>query len=199
MIGIIDYEAGNLNSVRKAFDFLQKNSRVLKSLKDFDTVDRLVLPGVGSYGHAMERIKEKGFIDPIKKWIESGQPFLGICLGLQILFESSQESKGVKGMSVFKGTCRRFTEMKVPQIGWNNIQIQRTTSFLRGIRDGEFFYFNHSYYVVEGEKEAVVAKSNYGIDYISIAKKRNAYGVQFHPEKSGQAGLKLLKNWVERC
>lgn len=199
MIGIVNYGAGNLNSVKKAFDFLEKESQILTSAEEFGTIERLVLPGVGSFSHAMERIKEKEFYNPIKEWIESDRPFLGICLGLQLLFESSEESAGVEGLSVFKGTCRRFTEEKVPQIGWNNIQVERVIDLLGGIRNGEFFYFNHSYYVVPEEDEVIVATSNYGVDYTSIAGKGNVFGVQFHPEKSGQTGIELLRNWMDRC
>jgi imidazole glycerol phosphate synthase glutamine amidotransferase subunit len=172
---------------------------MLTSAAEFETIEHLVLPGVGSFGHAMERIKEKGFYNPIKEWVESDRSYLGICLGLQLLFESSEESAGVEGLSVFKGTCRRFTEKKVPQIGWNNIQIRSRIALLGRIRNGEFFYFNHSYYVVPEEEEVVMATSHYGADYTSIAGKGNVFGVQFHPEKSGRTGMKLLGNWVKRC
>lgn len=199
MIGIVDYGAGNLNSVKKAFDFLEKESKILTLAEGFGTIERLVLPGVGSFGHAMERIREMGLYGLIREWVESDRPFLGICLGLQLLFESSEESAGVEGLSVFKGTCRRFADEKVPQIGWNNIQVERAIDLLGWIRNGEFFYFNHSYYVVPEEEEVVVATSNYGGDYTSIAGKGNVFGVQFHPEKSGRKGLKLLENWVDKC
>ncbi|MFP4081132.1 MAG: imidazole glycerol phosphate synthase subunit HisH [Candidatus Aminicenantes bacterium] len=199
MIGIVDYGAGNLNSVKKAFDFLKRESKILKSAAEFTSINRLVLPGVGSFGHAMERIRATRLYGPIKAWIESGRPFLGICLGLHLLFESSEESERIEGLSVFKGTCRRFTEKKVPQIGWNNIRFEREINLLRGIRNGEFFYFIHSYYAVPEEREVAVAASHYGVNYTSIALRGNVLGIQFHPEKSGPAGLKLLQNWVERC
>lgn len=199
MIGIINYGAGNLNSVQKAFDFINKENMILTSVQDFKFVDRLVLPGVGSFGHAMKKIKEKGFYYPIKKWIELNQPFLGICLGMQLLFGSSEEYEGMEGLSFFKGTCQKFKKLKVPQIGWNNIRFDNEISLLQGIRNREFFYFNHSYYIVPEKSEVVMAISNYAVEYTSIAGKEKVYGVQFHPEKSGDAGIKLLKNWVEKC
>lgn len=199
MIGIVDYGAGNLRSVKKAFDFLEEKSRILTSAEELNTFERLVFPGVGSFGHAMEKIREMGLYGPIKEWIEMDRPFLGICLGLQLLFESSEEFMGVEGLSVFKGTCRRFAEKKVPQVGWNKIHIERGINLLGGIRNDEFFYFIHSYYVVPDESEVVVATSTYGVDYASIVGKGRVLGVQFHPEKSGYTGLRLLKNWVERC
>ena len=199
MIGIVDYRAGNLGSVKKAFDYLEKESKILTSVEEFKTIERLVLPGVGSFGHSMGRIRESELYRPIKEWIESDRPLLGICLGLQLLFESSQESEGVEGLSVFQGTCRRFSEKKVPQIGWNNIQVKRGIDLLRGIRNGEYFYFNHSFYVVPEEEKTIAATTNYGLAYTSIVERGNLCGVQFHPEKSGGAGLKMLRNWVERC
>ncbi len=199
MIGIVDYGAGNLSSVKKAFDFLRIESKILTSADELRIIERLVLPGVCSFGHAMKRIIERGLYDPIKDWIESDRPFLGICLGLQLLFESSEESEGVKGLSFLKGICRRFYGKKVPQIGWNNIRIESETELLRGIHSGDFFYFVHSYYAVPEESEVVVAISDYGVDFASVARSGNVFGVQFHPEKSGHTGLQLLRNWVQRC
>jgi len=199
MIGIVDYGAGNLKSIEKAFDFLHAESKILTSADEFAFVDSLLLPGVGSFGYAMERIKERGLYEPLKKWIESNRPFLGICLGLQFLFESSQESVGIEGLSVFKGICKKFSEKKVPQIGWNNIRIVKDSDLLKGIPTDEFFYFVHSYYVAPEESDIVIAVSNYGVDFTSILGRGKVFAVQFHPEKSGHVGLKLLKNWVELC
>jgi len=199
MIGIVDYEAGNLNSVQKAFDFLEKESKILKSPEGWGNIQHLVLPGVGSFGFAMQRIQEKKMKKPLIEWIESGRPFLGICLGFQLLFESSEEFPGIEGLSIFKGTCRRFTGKKVPQIGWNDIHVARSVEWIQEIGNGEFFYFNHSYYVVAEEEEVVVATSCYNVEFTCIAGKGKVYGVQFHPEKSGRTGLKLLQNWAERC
>jgi len=199
MIGIVDYGAGNLNSVKKAFDFIQKKSLILSHAEEFNNIKKLVLPGVGSFGHAVRRIREKDFFEPIKKWIESNKPFLGICLGMQLLFERSEESGREEGLSFFKGYCRRFTQFKVPQIGWNNIVFDKETAIFQGIKNKTFFYFNHSYYAVPEENEVVMARSHYGIDFPCLVRKGNVYGVQFHPEKSGQKGINLLKNWEERC
>lgn len=199
MIGIVDYGAGNLHSVQKAFDFLEKESKILKSPEGWGNIQHLVLPGVGSFGFAMQRIQEKKLKKPLIEWIESGRPFLGICLGFQLLFESSEEFPGIEGLSIFKGTCRRFTGKKVPQIGWNDIHVARSVEWIQEIGNGEFFYFNHSYYVVAEEEEVVVATSCYNVEFTCIAGKGKVYGVQFHPEKSGRTGLKLLQNWAERC
>lgn len=199
MIGIVDYGAGNLNSVKKAFEFLQKKSLILNHPEEFKDIKKLVLPGVGSFGHAVMKIKEKGFFEPIKKWIGSDQPFLGICLGMQLLFERSEESEGEEGLSFFKGYGRRFAQFKVPQIGWNNIFFDKETDLLKGIKNKTFFYFNHSYYVEPKEKEAVLALSSYGKSFPCIVRKGNVCGVQFHPEKSGQNGIRFLKNWEEKC
>ena len=199
MIGIIDYGGGNLRSVKKAFDFLGAQSELLVSPVDFKNIECLVLPGVGSFGYAMKRIREKGLYEPIKGWLQSNRPFLGICLGLQLLFESSEESPGINGLGVFKGTCKRFNARKVPQIGWNDILIKKHHSILEGFSSGEYFYFVHGYYVVPDDNSIVLAQTEYDINYTSIAEKGNILGIQFHPEKSGEAGLKLLKNWVEQC
>lgn len=199
MIGIVNYGAGNLKSVKKAFDFLGQENTILSSANEIGAIDRLVLPGVGSFGYAMEKIVEGGFFVLLKEWIESNRPFLGICLGLQLLFESSEESQNTEGLSYFKGECMKFHEKRVPQIGWNSIRIEKEDMLFKGISSGEFFYFVHSYYVVPEKDEVIMAKTNYGAVYTSVARRGNVYGVQFHPEKSGRAGLLLLRNWVEKC
>ncbi|OGC92926.1 MAG: imidazole glycerol phosphate synthase, glutamine amidotransferase subunit [candidate division Zixibacteria bacterium RBG_16_53_22] len=195
-VGVVDYGTGNLRSVQKAFEYLGAECRILGPAEDYAAVERLVLPGVGSFGHAMLSIEASRLYRPLMDWIGSGRPLLGICLGLQLLFESSEESMGVRGLSVFKGTCRRFREKKVPQIGWNNVRARRENRLLQGMAGGEFFYFNHSYFVVPEEEEVVLAETDYGVIYTSIAGKDNISGVQFHPEKSGRAGLETLENWM---
>jgi imidazole glycerol phosphate synthase glutamine amidotransferase subunit len=199
MIGIVDYGAGNLLSVRKAFDYLGMPNRVLQKSQELKAVKKLVLPGVGSFGHAMHKIMEKQWLDPIKDWLYADRPFLGICLGMQLLFEASEETENIAGLEFFKGTCLRFEKGKVPQTGWNAIHIDRDTSLLEGINSGEYFYFVHSYYVCPQGSEVNVAHTTYGLDFTSIAGEGRIFGVQFHPEKSGEAGLKLLSNWGIKC
>jgi len=199
MIAIIDYGAGNLKSVKKAFDFLKVNSKVISSSKEWNGFDKLVLPGVGAFGAAVQRLNQAGFIELTKEWLNADKPFLGICLGLQLLFESSTESSDVDGLGFFKGKCTRFQQGKVPQIGWNQIQIKRESKLLDNIAENSFFYFLHGYYIQTENKDNITANTEYGITYPSIVSKGNAYAVQFHPEKSGDVGLKLLKNWVKKC
>ncbi len=194
-IGIIDYGAGNLLSVKKAFDFLGVNAFFVKSEGEMESARAIVLPGVGAFGAAMESLKD--LKSSIVEWINDGKPYLGICLGLQLLFEESEESPGVKGLSVLQGKVARFQADKVPQIGWNSIQIIKNTPVFEGIQDGEYFYFLHSYYVVPENDEIIISKTVYGGEtYTSGVQKGNLVAVQFHPEKSGQAGLKFLKNWL---
>jgi len=199
MIAIIDYGAGNLLSVKKAFDFLQAENQIISSAAEFNGFSRVVLPGVGAYGAAVERLKESGFYSIIKEWLKADKPFLGICLGVQLLLQTSEESPGVAGLGIFSGKCLPFTEGKVPQIGWNQIKIAKDSPLLHGIQDGSFFYFLHSYYVAPEDSDIITATTEYGTDYASIIEKGNVHAVQFHPEKSGDLGLKLLKNWIERC
>jgi len=199
MIAIIDYGAGNLKSVKKAFDHLEVNSKVISSSKEWNGFDKLVLPGVGAFGAAAQRLNQAGFIELTKEWLKADKPFLGICLGLQLLFESSTESSAVDGLGFLKGKCIRFQKGKVPQIGWNQIQIKNESKLLDGIAENSFFYFLHGYYIQPENKSIITANTEYGITYPSIVEKGNVYAVQFHPEKSGDVGLQLLKNWVEKC
>ena len=146
MIGIVDYGAGNIRSVRKAFAFLGRDSVVLDSPEGFAGVDRVVLPGVGSFGYAMDMLRKQGLFEPIGAWAASGRPLFGICLGLQLLAEGSDESPGVSGFGFFNGVCGRFAGGKVPQIGWNRVRLLRPDPLFAGIRDGEFFYYANSFY-----------------------------------------------------
>jgi glutamine amidotransferase len=198
MIGIIDYGAGNLHSVKNAFDCLKIKNRIIKMPEDMSSVKRIVLPGVGAFGFAVKKLHQTGLFDKIVEWFKEGRPFLGICLGLQLLFESSEESKGIKGFGIFKGNIKKFRKYKVPQIGWNSVEILKSSP-LFDAREKAFFYFLHGYYVDTPQKEIILGMTDYGIKYPSIINRENIYGVQFHPEKSGKTGLLLLKNWVERC
>ena len=201
MIAIIDYGAGNLKSVKKAFDYIGVTNRVVSSIKRLRDVDGVVLPGVGAFGAAVKKLQNSGFVPLLIDYLQKNKPFLGICLGMQLMMGSSEESKDVNGFNLFKGECKRFQTGKVPQIGWNQISKTRESTLLKGIDDHTFFYFIHSYYVsIYGDDaEIVAATSCYHIDFVSVIEHGKMYAVQFHPEKSGNAGLKVLKNWVNQC
>ncbi|MFC2160843.1 imidazole glycerol phosphate synthase subunit HisH [Acidobacteriota bacterium] len=198
-VGIVDYGAGNLRSVKKALDYLGAENRFIRKADDLGRVQRLILPGVGAFGHAIEKIRAGGLEDPLKEWLHGDRPFLGICLGLQLLFASSNESPGVDGLGFLPGHCEKFTAPKIPQIGWNAIEITQGTPLLEGISPHAYFYFVHSYYVIPQHEENVIARTYYFEDFVSIACRGNVCGVQFHPEKSGRFGLKFLQNWIKRC
>ena len=199
LIGIVDYGAGNLLSVRNALDFLKVESKLVRSRKDMAGIKGLVLPGVGAFEPALEMLRSKKLDQEILAWLEADRPFLGICLGLQLLFEGSEEAPGVKGLSIFKGNVLRFSRGRVPQIGWNQVAARKGSRFFGSLRDGEFFYFLHSYYVKPASKDIIAGTTEHGISYASAVERGNALAVQFHPEKSGDAGLKLLANWVRIC
>ena len=198
MIAIVDYGMGNLRSVQKAFERMGQAALITDRPGDVAQAEGVVLPGVGAFGDAMANLKRSGLIDPIVKSISEGRPFLGICLGLQLLFAESEEMGRHRGLDLFPGRVRRFPEgERVPQIGWNQIHIQRETPLLEGIPDGSFFYFVHSYYVDPENPGDVITTTDYGIDYTSIAGRGTAFGIQFHPEKSQELGLRILKNFAE--
>lgn len=199
MIGLIDYGAGNIKSVVKALIYLGEEAEIIRSPSDLSEAEKLILPGVGSFGPAMQYIKQGGWLEPVLKWINRDRPFLGICLGMQLLFEGSEESPGAAGLSVFPGKCRKFQASKVPQIGWNNITFRKEDPLFADIPKGEFFYFVHGYYVETTDEDAVLAEAEYSLNYPAAAGRGRIYGVQFHPEKSGPAGLKLLDNWRRLC
>ncbi len=194
-IGLIDYGAGNLLSVKKALTHLGAEVEFIKSPEDFRDVAAVVLPGVGAFGAAMKSL------EPIKEsllgWINDGRPYLGICLGLQLLFEWSEESPGESGLSVLRGKVLRFNTDKVPQIGWNRVYIVREHPVFKGILNGEYFYFLHGYYVVPEDREVVISETEYSIRYVTGVARGNLVAVQFHPEKSGGVGLQFLSNWLE--
>lgn len=199
MIAIIDYGAGNLRSVKKAFDYLKVESQIISKIDQLDNAKKIVLPGVGAFGAAIEKLHESGFYEAIREWLILNKPFLGICLGMQLLLETSLESPGVEGLSIFKGENLRFNSGKVPQIGWNQVQIQRESNLFNGIPDGSFFYFLHGYYLSPANHDLTIATTDYGIEYPSAIEMGEIAAVQFHPEKSGELGLKLLENWVDLC
>jgi glutamine amidotransferase len=199
MTGIIDYGAGNLRSVFNAFRYIGQQVRICTRAEELADMEKIVLPGVGSSGDAMMALAKKGFDRALKKYIAQGRPFLGICLGLQLLFEKSHEAGGCDCLRVVKGEVRGFSPvngLKVPQIGWNNVSIKKAVCPLfNGIKDNSFFYFVHSYYCDTGEPEYTAGETSYGLDYTSVLWKENIFAVQFHPERSQDAGLKLLENF----
>ncbi|MBI2547958.1 imidazole glycerol phosphate synthase subunit HisH [Candidatus Woesearchaeota archaeon] len=212
MIAIIDYGAGNLRSLTNAFDYLRKESIITDDPKVIMNADRLILPGDGSFGYMMETVKKKDLINPIQKFIMSGKPFLGICLGLQALFEESEESPGSKGLCIFKGKVVRFRKGKVPQIGWNRIVPTKKPQSRGSISQGsmqpmqplfkeDFMYFVNSYYVVLEDRSLIAATTDYYGTFVSAIQAKsvtvNVTALQFHPEKSGNPGLRLLKRWLQ--
>lgn len=201
MIAVIDYGMGNLRSVQKALEKVGARTCVTSDPADLKRCSKVVFPGVGAFGDAMKELKRRGLVDPIKDAIADGKPFLGLCLGLQLLFEKSEEAPGVKGLSVLKGEVRRFRfpkgGLKVPHMGWNSISKHgHGAGILKGIPDGSYVYFVHSYYVKPKDRKNILTKTFYGIDFVSGVCKDNVYGLQFHPEKSQALGLKILKNFV---
>ena len=197
MITIVDYGMGNLRSVQKGFERVGYPANISDSPEVVEKAGHIVLPGVGAFGDAMSNLVQRGLLDPIARGISDGKPFLGICLGLQLLFTESEEMGRHKGIGFLPGNVRKFPAgERVPQIGWNQIHTRRQVALLEGIPDGSFFYFVHSYYVDPVEPEDCVATTDYGIDYSSIAGRGQAFGVQFHPEKSQDLGLKMLQNFA---
>lgn len=212
MIAVIDYKMGNLRSVEKALQVAGARTKVTSSPKDLARADKIVFPGVGSFGAAMKELKKLRLVQPIKDAIAEGKPFLGLCLGMQLLFEKSEESPGVRGLGVLKGEVRRFRftqyavrstqyEFKVPHMGWNNVVQRRAygvqrKNILKGVPDGVYMYFVHSYYVKPKDNDVTLTTTDYGIKFVSGVAKDNVIGLQFHPEKSQAVGLQILKNFV---
>ena len=198
-IGIVDYGAGNLRSVYKALAFLGKDCRLVCEPNGLESMEGLVLPGGGSFGFAAKALRKSGWWDVIGHWLAADRPFLGICLGMQLLFQGSEESPGVSGLGLLPGTCRSFQTRKNPQIGWNTLHIKISSCLLKGIVGKSHFYFVHGFYVETDSSECVLAETDYGVVYPSVVGRGRIFGTQFHPEKSGRTGLQLLRNWVEKC
>ncbi|MCZ7593038.1 MAG: imidazole glycerol phosphate synthase subunit HisH [Kiritimatiellae bacterium] len=200
MIGILDYEAGNLGSVTNAFRFLEIPARVVTKPSELDGIRAMVLPGVGAFGDCLRKLREHGFEQPVKEWIATGRPFLGVCVGLQALYEGSEESPEVPGLGIFPGTVRRFTpeaDAKIPQIGWNSVkQRQRDCPLFHGIPDEAYFYFVHSYRA-DAVGAEVAGVTGYCGEFTSVLWRENVLAVQFHPEKSQKVGLLLLRNYAD--
>ena len=200
MIAVIDYGMGNLRSVQKALEVSGAKTKVTSSAKDLEKCDKLVFPGVGAFGAAMKELKRLKLVDPIRDAIGEGKPFLGLCLGLQLLFERSEEAPGIKGLGILKGEVRRFKVkgLKVPHMGWNSINQKSKTKnkILDGVPNGSYMYFVHSYYVKPKDKGVILTTTDYGAEFVSGVCMNNVYGLQFHPEKSQEMGLEILKNFV---
>ena len=199
MIAIVDYGMGNLRSVTNAFRRLGGDV-VITRRKDVIKESRaIVLPGVGAFGKCTENLKKFELFDLIKELIMNDKQYLGICLGMQVLFESSEEAPGITGVAVINGDVPKFTgKIKVPHMGWNSIEIQKENKIFKGIDSGEFFYFVHSYYCRPAE-DVTATKTLYGTEFTSSVQKGNIFACQFHPEKSQRAGLKLLQNFIDLC
>lgn len=199
MISIIDYGAGNLSSVKKALDFLGAESEITQDSDRILSASHIILPGVGSFGDAMNSMAERGLVDVVKEAALSGKPFLGICLGLHLLFEGSDESPEIDGLGILKGkmvTIPRDRGLKVPHIGWNSVSLKQKDGIFSGIDDNSYFYFVHSYYLKDADENVVAGVTEYGVPIECAVQRGNLCAVQFHPEKSSSAGLKLLKNFI---
>ena len=200
MIAVIDYDAGNLKSVEKALIFLGETPVITRDREELLAADKVILPGVGAFGDAMDRLHQYGLVDVIKEVVKKGTPFLGICLGLQLMFESSEESPGVEGLGLLPGKILKIPEtpgMKVPHMGWNSLKIDPNSRLFKGIPDGNYVYFVHSYYLKAGRASDVAARTWYSTDIDASIESGNVFACQFHPEKSSHTGLKILKNFTE--
>ena len=212
MIAIIDYDAGNVKSVQKALAYLHEDTILTRDPKQLLAAEKVILPGVGAFGDAMGKLKEYGLIDVISEIVDKNTPFLGICLGLQLLFESSEESPGVEGLGILKGKILRIPEqgkilripdgvtedkrpLKIPHIGWNSLSFPQKGRLFEGFSRGPYVYFVHSYYL-KAEEDIVTARTEYGVSIDASVEKGNLFACQFHPEKSSEAGLKILESFV---
>ena len=200
MIAIIDYDAGNLKSVEKALLSLGQECVVTRDFKEIEQADKVILPGVGSFGQAMEQLKKFELDKVLKEIPDSGKPFLGICLGLQLLFERSEESEGVEGLGMLKGEILRIPDkegLKIPHIGWNSLDLQGNGRLFAGLEEHPYVYFVHSYYLKAAEESIVKATTDYSVRIHASVEQGNIFACQFPPEKSGSVGLQILKNFAE--
>jgi len=196
-VGIIDYGVGNLRSVEKAFAANGCDAVVSSDERVLRTAERLVLPGVGAFAACMTALAERGFDQLVRERVAQGTPLLGVCVGMQMLFEESEEFGTTRGLGLLPGRVRRFSEdLVVPHVGWNRIRQRVAHPLLDGIEDAAFFYFVHSYYCEPAEDEVILGETDYGLPYASVVARENLCGVQFHPEKSQAAGLRLLSNFA---
>lgn len=200
MIAIIDYDAGNLKSVEKALAALGETPIVTRDREEILRADKAILPGVGSFGDAMEHLHRFGLVEVIKDFVASGKPFLGICLGLQLLFDRSDETPGVEGLGILSGEILKIPDcegLKIPHMGWNSLEITPNAKLFNGISNGAYVYFVHSYYLKAKDPAIVAATTNYSTLIHASVEKDNVFACQFHPEKSSEVGLHILKNFIE--
>ena len=203
MIAIVDYGMGNLRSVEKGVARSGAEVRVTSAPEEILAARGVVLPGVGAFGACMENLASRGLVETIRAVIDEGTPFLGICLGLQLLFEESEEFGPVRGLGILPGRVVRFAgadvdRLKIPQMGWNRLSIRRSVPELSGIAEGAYVYFVHSYYVVPADASLTVASTRYGVEFAAAVAWKNVFACQFHPEKSQAIGLRILENFVRR-
>ncbi len=200
MIAIVDYDAGNLKSVSKALDALGQENKITGDPTEILSADKVILPGVGSFGDAMTQLKKRGLDLVLKETAEKGTPLLGICLGLQVLFESSEESPGVEGLGILKGHILRIPDsegLKIPHVGWNSLHLQNNGRLFQGLKEDSYVYFVHSYYLKAEEEEIVKATTEYGVRIHASVEKGNVFACQFHPEKSSTVGANILTNFAK--
>jgi glutamine amidotransferase len=200
MIAILDYDAGNIKSVEKALTYLGEEAVITRDRDVIMASDKIILPGVGAFGDAMKKLKEYKLVNVIYDVVDSGKPFLGICLGLQLLFKSSEESPEATGLGILDGEILRIPDkegLKVPQIGWNNLDIKKSARLFRGIEGSPYVYFVHSYYLKAENEDDVAATTHYSVDIHASVERGNVFACQFHPEKSSEVGLSILKNFTE--
>ena len=199
MIAIIDYDAGNIKSVEKALQFLGETPVVTRDRKTILKAEKVILPGVGSFGDAMGRIRSYGLEEVIHEVTDRKTPFMGICLGLQLLFESSEETPGVAGLGILKGKIVRIPEgsgLKIPHMGWNSLNVRKGAALFKGLEKEPYVYFVHSYYLQAKDPKIVAATAEYGVTIHASVEKENVFACQFHPEKSSKTGLAILKNFL---
>lgn len=198
MVAIIDYDAGNIKSVEKAVGFLGEEAVVTRDRAVILSSDKVILPGVGSFGDAMNKLNGYGLVNVIYDVCDSGKPFLGICLGLHLLYKNSEESREISGLGILDGEIRKIPDrgLKVPQIGWNCLDITKGATLFKGLPDNPYVYFVHSYYLKAQNASEVAARTNYAVEIHASVEKENIFACQFHPEKSGEVGLSILKNFL---
>lgn len=200
-LAIIDYGMGNLYSVQNTLAHLGVAADIIGQGGVLPGYDKLILPGVGAFGDAMRELKKRGFIEAVRSFVAAGKPLLGICLGMQLLMDKSQEARGVKGLGLIPGEVKKFsTRLKCPHMGWNEIETPSgRDSVFGGISKPVYAYFCHSYYCVPRDAKAAIGLTRYGVRFASVVRRGTVYGMQFHPEKSQESGLSMLRNFIEKC